>query len=193
MRKDWKSSVEAAIDAEMLANDRQRLLMGNAISNIERPVALANTAALTTSVMCSVALPLPAGKVIANLTFITATTAAGTPTNYWFALYSPAGALLRQTADQESAAWAANTVKTLALSSPYTVPTTGVYYASIMVNATTVPTLSGVTLFHVNAAGAVVSGMAVISRNSGTALTTTAPATIATPTTLATVPLVIAD
>ena len=47
-------------------------------------------------------------------------TAANTPTNWWFALYddSATPALLRQTADQTSTAWAANTAKTVAADSP---------------------------------------------------------------------------
>src|SRR5512141_2621545 len=107
-----------------------------------------NTAALTTQVMTSVALYLEKGDVVTNLTFESATTAAGTPTNWWFALYSTAAtpALLGQTADQLTAAWAANTAKTLALATPYTVKASGIYWASVMVKATTVPTLAGVTL-----------------------------------------------
>jgi anaerobic glycerol-3-phosphate dehydrogenase len=53
-----------------------------------------------------------------------------------------------------------------------------------------VPTLEGVTLENAVAAGAIVSGMPVLAQTSGSALTTTAPATIATPTTVATIPFV---
>jgi hypothetical protein len=151
-----------------------------------------NVAALTTQVMSSVAVYLEAGDVVTNLTFVSGTTAAGTPTNWWFALYSSAAtpALLGQTADQTSTAWGANTAKTVALTSPYTVPSTGIYYAAIMVKATTVPTLAGRTLHNAVEAGAVVTGQKVLSVTSGSGLTTTAPATIASPTTVATVPLV---
>lgn len=152
-----------------------------------------NVAALTTQVMTSVAVYLEAGDVVTNLTFVSATTAAGTPTNWWFALYSSAAtpALLRQTADQTSTAWAANTAKTVALSTPYAVPATGIYYAAVMVKATTVPTLAGRTLHNAVEAVAIVTGQVVLAQTSGSALTTTAPATIASPTTVATVPLVI--
>ena len=43
-------------------------------------------AALTTQVMTSVVLPLQTGALVTNLTFISGATAAGTPTNWWFAL-----------------------------------------------------------------------------------------------------------
>jgi len=158
-------------------------------ANLRRSECGGNLAALTTQVMTAVALYLEAGDVVTNLTFCSATTAASVPTNWWFALYSTAAtpALLAQTADQTTTAWAANTVKTVALAAPYTVPTTGVYYAAIMVKATTPPTLLGASL-NANAAAAVVTGQKVLANTSGTSLTDTAPATIATPTTVATVP-----
>lgn len=162
-------------------------------ANLRRTEVGGNLAALTTQVMTAVALYLEAGDVVTNLTFCSATTAAGTPTNWWFALYSTAAtpALLGQTADQTSTAWAANTAKTVALATPYTVTTTGVYYAAVMVKATTVPTLLGASL-NATAAAAVVTGQKVLANTSGASLTDTAPATIATPTTVATVPYVVA-
>lgn len=161
--------------------------------NLRRAECGGNLAALTTQVMSAVALYLEAGDVVTNLTFCSATTAAGTPTNWWFALYSTAAtpALLGQTADQTSTAWAANTAKTVALATPYTVATTGVHYAAIMVKATTVPTLLGASL-NANASAAVVTGQKVLANTSGSSLTDTAPATIASPTTVATVPYVVA-
>jgi hypothetical protein len=163
-------------------------------ANLRRSECGGNLAALTTQIMTSAALYLEAGEVITNLTFCSATTAAGTPTNWWFALYSTAAtpALLAQTADQTSTAWAANTAKTVALATPYTVLTSGIYYAAIHVKATTVPTLLGASL-NVNASAAVITGQKVLALTSGSALTDTAPATIATPTTVATVPYCIAS
>lgn len=151
--------------------------------------AVSNMASPGTGVMLSVALPLQAGDVVTNLTFLSGATAAATPTNWWFALYDTAAtpALIRQTADQTSTAWAANTAKTVALSTAYTVPTTGVYRAAVMVAAATPPTIAGVSLQNAAGAGAVVSGQLILAQTSGSGLTTTAPATIATPTTVATV------
>lgn len=159
-----------------------------------RLMATANMSALTTQIMLSTPIALEAGDLVTNLTFLSGNTAANTPTNWWFALYdtSATPALLRQTADQTSTAWAANTAKTVALASAYLVPTSGIYYAAIMVKATAVPTLAGVTLEHANAAAAVVSGQKVLAQTSGSSLTDTAPATIATPTTVANVPYCVA-
>lgn len=135
--------------------------------------------ALATGVMTSVPIKLVAGDVVTNLTFRSGATAAGTPTNWWFALYSNAAtpALLAQTADQTTTAWAANTTMTKALATAQTIAETGIYWAAIMVTATTVPTLIGTVCM-----AAVITGERNLSQSSGSALTTTAPATIATPT-----------
>lgn len=134
--------------------------------------------ALTTQVMTSVPILLAAGDVVTNLSFVSGATAAGTPTNWWFGLYDTAAtsALIAQTADQTSTAWAAFTVMTKALATAYTVPKTGVYWAAIHVKATTVPTLLGSIV-----AKPIVTGERNLAQTSGSSLTTTAPATIATP------------
>lgn len=144
--------------------------------------------ALATGVMTSVPIHLRAGDVITNVSVRSGATAAGTPTNYWLALYSNAAvpALLAQTADQTSTAWAANTTKTLALASPVTITETGVYWVGIMVAAATPPTLLGTV-----AAPAIVTGERNLSQSSGAGLTATAPATIATPTAKQFVPYVV--
>jgi hypothetical protein len=144
--------------------------------------------ALADAVMTSVAIYLHAGDVVTNLSFRSGATAVGTPANWWFALYSNAAtpALLAQTADQTSTAWAANTTKTLALATAQTISVSGIYWAAVMVNSTTVCTLLGALGFP-----AVVSGEANLSVSSGSSLTTTAPATIATPTAKNFVPRVV--
>jgi hypothetical protein len=162
-------------------------------ATLRRSECSGNLAALTTQVMTSVAICLEAGDVVTNLTFMSGATAANVPTNWWFGLYDTQAtpALIAQTADQLTAAWAADTAKTLALSAPYTVPTTGVYYAAVMVKATTPPTLIGATV-QADASGAVVTGQKVLARTSGSALTGTAPGTIAASTTVGTVPYAVA-
>ncbi|MDX3637681.1 hypothetical protein PV728_47425 [Streptomyces europaeiscabiei] len=144
--------------------------------------------ALTTQVMTSVPIYLYAGDVITNVSFRSGATAADTPTNYFFALYSKAAtpALLAQTADQTTTAWAANTTKTLALATVQTITESGIYWVGIMVKATAVPTLLGTV-----AAPAVATGERNLSQSSGSSLTTTAPATIATPTAKQFVPYVV--
>lgn len=177
--------------------DAQWLLNGSPTgvfrANLRRTELGGNLTALTTAVMTSVALYLEAGDVITNLTFCSATTAADTPLNWWFALYSTAStpAKVGQSADQTTTAWAADTAKTLALTTPYTVTTTGIHYASIMMKATATVTLLGADL-NANASAAVVTGQKVLARTSGSALTATAPSTIASSTTIAAVPYCVA-
>lgn len=155
-------------------------------ANLPR-IGLDDVAAAATGVMCSVPLYLNDQDLITNLTFISGATAAGTPTNYFFALYNGAGALLAQTADQLTAAWAADTAKTLPLATAQRVTKSGIYYAAISVTATTVPTLVGS-----GGAKPVLAGEGNLSQFSGGSLTGTAPATIATPTFKRQIPLVIA-
>ncbi len=165
-------------------------------SNMPRRFCSSDTAALTTQVMTSVALPLMQGDLVTNLTFISGGTAASVPTNWWFALYDTAAApaKLAQTADQTTTAWAANTAKTVALSAPYVVPASGVYYASIMMKATTPISLAGVTLENAAVATGLTSTQFKLSVTSGSSLVATAPATIVTGgTAIAAVPIVSAS
>lgn len=137
-----------------------------------------NHVALADAVMTSVAVPLFEGDLITNISFVSGNTAVGTPAHWWFALYSKAAtpALLGQSADQVDAAWAANTLKTLPLATPVRIKETGIYWASVMVDATSVCTLLG-SVF----APTIVTGEPNLAVTSGTALAATAPDTIATP------------
>jgi len=122
-------------------------------------------------------IALPAGLVVTNISWASADTALGTPTNWWFALYTTVQAgpvLLRQTADQTSTAWGTNTLKTVALSSAYTTTAAGAYYAGVMCAGAAMPTLLGAQ--H---RGSQVLGMAPIfaGDTADVGLTTTAPAT----------------
>lgn len=104
----------------------------------------ANLAALSTGQLVLQAIWLRKGQVVTNISFFSATTAANGPTNWFFALYSRRYALLAQSANQTTAAWAANTIKTLAMGTAYTVPETGFYYIGVMMTASTaVVTLKG--------------------------------------------------
>lgn len=89
---------------------------------------------------------LDAGDVVTNISFMSGTTAGAGLTNTWFALFSPTRALLGVTADDNAAAWAVSTVKTLALAAPVVVPASGIYYFGIVCVGTTRPTLVGATL-----------------------------------------------
>lgn len=144
--------------------------------------------ALATGVMTSVPIYLAAGDVVTNISVRSGATAAGTPTNYWVALYSSAStpALLSQSADQTSTAWAANTTKTLALAAAQTITASGIYWVGVMVTATTPPTLLGCV-----GAPSIVSGERNLSQSSGSALTATAPSTITSATAKQFIPYVV--
>jgi hypothetical protein len=159
--------------------------------SLPRHQVLNDGAVLTTQVMLATALPLYAGDTVSALTFCSGGTAASVPTNWWVALYddSATPALLGQSADQLTAAWAANTAKTLQLASAVQIARTGVYYAALMVKAGTPPSLIGAATLT-----AAVTGFSgadkLLTGNSGSALVGTAPATIASPSASAFAPYV---
>lgn len=170
---------------------REYLLNGsnNYLESIVLPSLIADCAALTTQVMTLVAVPCYQGAVVTNISFKSHTTAAGTPTNWWFALYDPNFNLIAQSADQGAAAWGTFTAKTLALTAPYTIPAAGVYYAAIMVKATTPPSLDGISSStSQTAAAAYTAGQKLIAGTFGAALTTTAPGSAATPAATGSIP-----
>jgi hypothetical protein len=91
---------------------------------------------------------LPKGLVVSNITFVSGSTAAGTPTNWWFTLHDSTKKALARTFDQTTTAWAANTVKTLGIQqttagnfTSYTTTYSGLHYLGVMIKATTVPNL----------------------------------------------------
>jgi hypothetical protein len=174
---------------------RDLLLQGSPtvplVENFPRDqIATDLVASLSSGVMTSVAIILQQGDVVTSLSFLSGATALVTPTNEWAALYDTGGNLLAQSTTG-TPAWAADTFQTFTLATAQTIVTTGVYFASLMVQATTVPTLMGKTLSRAAASGALVAGMKSLARTSGSALTTTAPATIASPTNVATIPYVV--
>lgn len=131
-----------------------------------------NLSALTSGTLLMTAIYLIAGQKINNISFHSATTAAGTPTNQFFALYNNNRALLAQTNNATTTAWAANSIATRALTATYTVQYTGLHYVGIMVTATTVPTLKGYTA---KVGGQLAGQTPVLHGNSSTGLTTSLP------------------
>jgi hypothetical protein len=160
-------------------------------ANMPRLRAMSNASVLTTQVMSSVPVWLREGESVSAATFVSATTAANTPTNQWAALYSPTGALLGQTPDLEDEAWAANTKKTFEFDEPVLIAATGWHRVALMVKATAVPTLAGVTLHNAVLSAALVTDELPLSATSGSTLTDTAPVTIGSLTAIAGVPLAI--
>lgn len=177
--------------------DPEYLLNGGNVrrSTLPRQAADTDLSALTTQVMLSAAIVLQKDDLVTSLTFRSGGTAASVPTNWWFALYSAAAtpALLAQTADQTTTAWAADEEKTVALATPQRITAAGVYYAAIMMKATTPITLAGHAVDHAEISTGLITGQKVLAQTSGSSLTTTAPATIATPTAVVNIPYVIAS
>ncbi|RLL66989.1 hypothetical protein [Streptomyces sp. Z26] len=155
-------------------------------ANLPR-TGLDDVPAAATGVMCSVALFLHDGDTVSALTFISGGTAGASLTNQIAALYSTSGALLAQSADKTSEAWAADSAKTFALAAPYRVTKSGVYFAALAFAASTVPTLVGSI-----GAKPHLSGEANLAQTSGSGIGATAPATIASPAFKRHVPLVVA-
>jgi hypothetical protein len=103
------------------------------------------TSTPTSGTLYLVPIWLPKGLVISNISFVSGGTAAVTPTNWWFTLHDRSRVALARTADQLTAAWAANTIKTLAIAqatagsaSSYTTTYGGLHHLGVMIKATTV-------------------------------------------------------
>ncbi|KDN73907.1 hypothetical protein DF19_41655 [Streptomyces olindensis] len=102
----------------------------------------------TSGTLYLVPIWLPKGLVVSNISFVSGSNAAATPTNWWFTLHDNTRKALARTADQLTAAWAANTIKTLAIAqttagagTSYTTTYAGLHYLGVMVKATTNPNL----------------------------------------------------
>lgn len=113
-----------------------------------RDRSIANQGPLATGRLSLFGVYLVAGEVVTNIVFWSGTTAYTPGTHQWFALYSyltsTTFSKLGVTADDGATAWAANSKKSLAMASPYTVPTSGWYYFGICVVGGTVPSLFGI-------------------------------------------------
>lgn len=120
-----------------------------------------NTAGPATGTMLMMAIMLRAGDLVSNIDLWSATTAAGTPTNYLAGLYDGNRNLLATSANKVTEAWAANSQKSFAMTTPYRVPVTGLYYIGYFMTATAVPTLKGGTARtggQLNAAAPIIYG-----------------------------------
>lgn len=158
---------------------------------ISRLLAGGDVAIAATGVELAAAVPLQAGETVTAITFITGGTAAATPTAGYAVLRDPTGAKLGQTADFGSTARAANTAFTVPLTAPVTPVAPGLYLVGISFTAGTVPTLRGVSLGNAAVAGAIGLGAKVLAQTHGSSVGATAPATVATPTTVATLPYLV--
>lgn len=146
-------------------------------SNIPAWACTSDLAATTSSVAIGTRIFLRKGDVVTYLTFVAGNTAENTPTHRAHALYDPDGNLLAQTADILTEAWAANTAKKLALSSPVTIEEDGWYIVATTTTATTtVNTLLGCAPV-VTASAALHTGSKALGFTFGSALAGVFPAT----------------
>jgi len=116
-----------------------RTLLSPTAAIAETVSRVGNGADLTTAsgTLHMAAIPLKAGMLIHNINFVLSGTALtrGTNAHLWFALYDANFNLLARTADDTAATWGAYGNRTGALTAPYTVPTTGLYFLGVMVVA----------------------------------------------------------
>ena len=128
--------------------------MGPPITNLGIPGTIAetmpreictetNTTMAVSGTLNMMAIYLKAGWLVSNISLSSATTVAGTPTNYFFGLFDGSLNQVATSANQTTSAWGGNSVKTLPMTTPYRVATAGLYYIGYFMTATTVPTLKG--------------------------------------------------
>lgn len=96
---------------------------------------------------------LPAGYPVGHLAFSSGSVAAVTPTHWWFSLHDSSRVMLAVTADQTSTAWAATTVKSLAVATiasgaaaSFTTTYSGIHYVGFMMTAGTLVNLVNVAI-----------------------------------------------
>lgn len=155
--------------------NRRYLISGALAETFDRNLCdEVNSAVLSSGRLSGAAIWLEAGMTISSISFHSATTAAGTPTNQLFGLFDSSRNLLRSSTNDTTTAWAANSLKTLALTSTFTTTYSGLYYLGIMVTATTVPTLKGNTAM---VGGQLQAQAPSMGGTSNTGLTTALPAT----------------
>lgn len=176
----WKNTTN--VNQPMLNN--RKVLSGALYETFDRDMCNeVNTALLSSGRLSLQAIYLPAGTVVSSISFWSATTAAGTPTNQLFGLYDSSLNLLRSSTNDTTTAWAANSKKTLSLTSTFTTTYSGIHYLGLMVTATTVPTIKGNTA---RTGGQMQAAAPSMGGTSTTGLTTALPATAAAPGTVTT-------
>lgn len=157
-------------------------------SNIPAWACTSDLAATATSVAIGTRIWLWKGDRVTNVTFVAGNTAENTPTHRAHALYDPDGNLLAQTADQLTAAWAANTALKLPLSAVQTAQVDGWHIVAHTTTATTtVNTLLGAAPI-VTASAALHTGSKALGFTFGSALAGVFPATTGTQTGVAKCP-----
>lgn len=176
---DWPYNALPGVDQDVFA--RANIPVWHCVSDL---------AATGTGVAIGTRVFLRKGDVVTNVSFVSGNTAAGTPTHWAHGLYDPDGALLAQSADQLTGAWAANAAKKLALATAQTITEDGWYIVATTMTATTVQTLIGCAPI-VTATAVVHTGSLALGFTFGTGLDGVLPATTGTQTGVAKCPLAI--
>ena len=166
------------------AGDYELMPTGALAQTASRTAVALATHTLTSGTLRLVGIFLPSSLLVTSISFLSGTTALAAGTNQLFGIFDDAAgsssgvarALLRGTADDGAAAWAASTVKTLALTTPYSTPRAGMFYLGVLVVAGTTPTLAGTT------GQAAVYGLAPVLAGASTAAITALPDPAGAPT-----------
>lgn len=104
-----------------------------------------NVMTTSSQLLIGVAIPLRAGSLITNIGQVLSSAGTGN-TLCKYGIYSSAGSLLASTASWHGSIPASGP-NTVALSAPYTITATGIYYfAYLVVTSTTAPAVAGATL-----------------------------------------------
>lgn len=141
------------------------LISGALAESIPRWMLGSNLALLSSARLSSVAIPVLNGTVCTSLSFCSGTTALSAQTNWWFALCDASFNVIRQSTDQLTGLWAANTPITLALDS---IPVTAGSRAGGTQVTLTIPTLSESLTSLVAAGDTIVVSNANIAAYNGT-------------------------
>lgn len=146
-----------------------------AYQTYDRRFALSAAVAPTSGTMTMTGIWLPAGTVVAGITFVSGATAESGGSHLWYALYKADLTLMAQATDNTgAAAFGANTAFRMALTAAQTCPYSGLYYLAFLCVGT-IPTLLNITGGVANANGSITGMTPIVSATSSTGLTTTAP------------------
>lgn len=131
--------------------------------------------AQATGVLNLYAIWLPKGFSVGHFTINSSGTPAGTPTNWWMALYDNNRVQLAITADQTTTAFGTYTTKTLAVAttaagaaSSFVTTYSGLHYVGFMMKAATLPTITS----GYNVVSSTVGGAPLLMGTSDTGQTT---------------------
>lgn len=142
----------------------------------DRRMAASAVFAPTSATMYLTGIWLPAGTVVNGITFVSGSTAEGTGTHLWYALYKSDLTFMAQATDNTgAAAIAANTAFRMALTAAQTCPYSGLYYLAFCCVATQMPTLLNAAAATANANGSIAGMTPIMAATSTTGLTGTAP------------------